>query len=179
MRWAWRFLLAMLLTACAEVEKPPAPVLRADVPTTPSKPLPPAVSPKFKSDTLKYLAKRHIEPQPTRPLNVRSHCTHTDAAGTTTRLDLLVKEAEVQSFNAQVTMKGYGACRFNLSDFEQAEKLPQALLKHKRESGCSVRMWEQGPKVTIAFNSCPKSCERDAFSYLWPILVEAKSGHCF
>jgi hypothetical protein len=40
-------------------------------------------------------------------------------------------------------------------------------------------MWEQGPKVTIAFNSCPKSCEGDAFSYLWPIMVEQKSGRCF
>jgi hypothetical protein len=66
-----------------------------------------------------------------------------------------------------------------LANFEQTEKLPQALLKHKTEEGCSVRMWEQGAKVTVAFNACPKSCERDAFSYLWPIMIEAKSGRCF
>ena len=177
--WHRTALLAvLLLAACAEVEK--VPEAQPEAAVKPDKPAPPPVSsPKFKSDTLKYLAKRHIEPQPTRPLNVRSRCTHTDAVGTTTRLDLVVKEAEVKSFTAQVTMKGYGTCRFNLSDFDQAEKLPQALLKHKSETGCSVRMWEQGPKVTIAFNSCAKSCERDAFSYLWPIMVEAKSGHCF
>ncbi len=179
--WQRSALLAvLLLAACAEVEKvkkvPEAP---PEVAAIPDKPAAPVSSPKFKSDTLKYLAKRRIEPQPTRPLNVSSRCTHTDAVGTTTRLDLLVKEAEVKSFTAQVTMKGYGTCRFNLSDFDQAEKLPQALLKHKSETGCTVRMWEQGPKVTIAFNSCAKSCERDAFSYLWPIMVEAKSGHCF
>ena len=76
-------------------------------------------------------------------------------------------------------MKGHGTCSFKLGDFEQVEKLPQALLKARNGSGCSIRMWEQGPKVTIAFNSCPKSCEGDAFSYLWPIMVEAKSGRCF
>ena len=90
----------------------------------------------------------------------------------------MVKEAEVKSFAAQVSMKDHGTCRFNLQDFEQTEKMPQPLLMHKRESGCSVRMWEQGPKVMVAFSSCPKSCEGDAFSYLWPIMVEAKSGRC-
>ena len=177
MRRIWAFLAALLLAACAEVEKAPAP--EPVVKPAPVKPSTAAASPKFKSDTLKYLAKRHIEVQPTRPLNIRSRCTHKDAIGTTTRLDLLVKDAEVQSFTAQVTMKGYGTCSFNLNDFEQSEKLPQALLKHKHEAGCSVRMWEQGQKITIAFNSCPKSCEKDAFSYLWPIMVEAKSGRCF
>ena len=75
----------------------------------------------------------------------------------------------MQTFDAQVTMKEYGACRFSLRDFEQIEKMPQALLRHRQETGCTVRMWEQGNKVTIAFDNCPKSCEGDAFSYLWPI----------
>jgi hypothetical protein len=57
--------------------------------------------------------------------------------------------------------------------------MPQALLQHRSESSCTARLWEQGARVTIAFNSCPKSCEGDAFSYLWPIMVEAKSGRCF
>jgi hypothetical protein len=39
-------------------------------------------------------------------------------------------------------------------------------------------MWEQGNNVTIAFNNCPKSCDGDAFSYLWPLIVEGKSGRC-
>ena len=172
MRRAWVFVAISLLAACAEVEKVAEPEVKIEE-------VPAAASPKFKSDTLKYLSKRMIKPQPTRALNVRSKCSHRDAIGTTTKLDLLVKEAEVKTFSALVTMKGYGACNFNLKDFEQAEKLPQALLKHKSEAGCSVRLWEQGSKVTIAFNSCPKSCEGDAFSYLWPIMLEAKSGRCF
>lgn len=176
--WRGRALLLVLFAAgCAEIEKPAevTPVLEAEVVTSAL----PGGEPKFKNSTLKYLANRNIKPQPTRPLNVRSKCSHRDAIGTATKLDLLVKEAVVKTFSAQVAIKGYGTCRFNLGDFDQAEKLPQALLRHKREPGCLVRMWEQGDQVTIAFNSCPKSCERDAFSYLWPIVVEAKSGRCF
>lgn len=168
------FLGALLLAACAEVPVAPEPVIEA--PSTE-----PALQEevKIRSQPLKYLVGRNLKPQPTRPLNVKSHCSHRDAVGTTTQLDLLVKEAVIKSFSAQVSMKGQGTCRFNLKDFEQTEKLPQALLKAKDGSDCSVRMWEQGTRVTLAFNSCPNSCERDAFSYLWPIMVEAKSGRCF
>lgn len=171
MRRVWP-LLALLAAGCAQVEKQPE-VVEKPVPETS------ATAPTIKSDKLKYLANRKITPQPTRPLNVRSRCSHRDAIGTTTKLDLMVKEAQVKKFSAQVNIRQYGACRFSLEDFEQVEQLPQVLLRHKADSGCTARMWEQGPKVTIAFNGCAKSCEKDAFSYLWPIMVEAKSGRCF
>ena len=172
MRQIWLILLLLLTAGCAEVAKQP------DVEEN-AAPEAPRAEPKIKSDKLKYLANRQIKPQPTRPLNIRSRCSHRDAIGTSTKLDLLVKEAQVKTFSAQVNIKQYGSCRFSLKDFEQVEKMPQVLLRHKTEDGCTARMWEQGPKVTIAFNGCAKSCERDAFSYLWPIMVEAKSGRCF
>ncbi len=164
-----------ILAGCAEVPKAPEPepVVEAAPAAEPE-----AASPKFKSDTLKYLAGRNLKPQPTRPLNVKSRCSHRDAIGTQTRLELLVKDALVKTFSAQVAIKGHGSCRFELKDFEQAERLPQALLRHKSDKDCSVRMWEQGSQVTVAFNSCPKSCEGQAFDYLWPVVVDARSGRC-
>lgn len=168
------FFLGLLgLAGCAETPRLPEPVVESAIPQ-------PTLEEegKIRSQPLKYLVGRNLKPLPTRPLNVKSRCSHRDAIGTTTQLDLLVKDAVVKTFSAQINMKGHGMCRFNLKDFEQTEKLPQALLKTKDGSGCSVRMWEEGSRVTVAFNSCPNSCERDAFSYLWPILVEAKSGRC-
>lgn len=162
---------AALLAACASPPPAPEPL---------PEPAPPVAeeTPKFKNSTLKYLANRNLKPQPTRPLNVRSRCSHRDAIGTVTRLNLLVKEAEVKSFDAQVSMKGHGVCNFNIKDFAQDAKLPQVLLRHKKESDCTVRMWEQGKEVTIAFNSCQQSCEGKAFDYLWPVVVDAKTGRC-
>ena len=161
MRAAW-LLTSLLMVGCAEMGKQPESA--------------PATVPgeqKIESQPLKYLKNRNIKPQPTRPLNVGAKCSTRDAVGTVRRLDLLVKEASVQTFDTQVTMKEHGTCRFNLREFEQVEKMP-----HRQEAGCTIRMWEQGSKVTIAFNNCPKSCDGDAFSYLWPLIVEDKSGRC-
>lgn len=160
------------LAGCAQVEKTrePEPALPDNVAAAPEQ--------RIESQPLKYLVGRKLKPQPTRPLNVKSKCTHRDAVGTQTRLNLLVKNAEVKAFSAQVSIPHRGSCRFELKNFEQTATLPQALLKAKDGSDCSVRMWEQGKEVTIAFNSCPAACEGEAFSYLWPILVDAKSGRC-
>lgn len=171
----WFLLVLLLLSACAEVEvekEEPAPVAEE---------LPPSPPPeeKMESQPLKYLLGRNLKPHPTRPLNVKSRCSVRDAVGTQTNLNLLVKNAEVKTFSAKVSIPKRGTCRFDLKDFQQAERLPQALLKASNGSGCQVRMWEEGTRVTLAFNNCPQSCEGDAFSYLWPIMVEAKTGRCF
>ncbi|MDR0777185.1 MAG: hypothetical protein LBE81_11195 [Azonexus sp.] len=166
-------LAALMLAACGT--KPPEPVVEQLPESTPAKEEKPALG----NSTLKHLAKRKLKPQPTRPLNVKSRCSHTDEIGTRMRLDLLVKNAEVKTFAAQVTMQEHGACRFDLKDFEQVEKLPQPLLRHKLAGDCTVRMWEQGSNVTIAFNSCPSACEGKAFDYLWPLIVDARNGRCY
>lgn len=174
-----RLLLALaagFLGACAEVERQPEP----SPPEAVAAPEPVAAAEqRMESQPLKYLVGRRLSPQPTRPLNVKSKCSHRDAVGTQTNLNLLVRNAEVKTFAAKVSIPKRGTCRFDLKDFNQAEKLPQALLKARDGSDCLVRLWEQGNRVTIAFNSCPRSCDGEAFSYLWPIMVEAKSGRCF
>lgn len=177
-RRIWPLLgLALLLSGCAEVDQrdPPAPSPAAK----PTKP--PAA--KLESQPLKYLVGRKLAPQPTRPLNVRSRCSHRDALGTRTHLDLLVKNAEVKTFSAEIDIPKHGICRFTLNSLKQREKMPQVLLVAKDGQPCSVRMWEEpyqrGTRVTIAFNSCPAACAGDTFDYLWPILVDAKTGRCF
>ena len=162
-RCAW-LLLPLLAAGCADWEAGRNPG-RASASTA-------IGEQKIESQPLKYLKNRNLKPQPTRPLNVRAKCSTKDAIGTVRRLDLLVKEASVQTFDAQVTMKEHGACRFNLRDFEQIEKMPQALLRHRQETGCTVRMWEQGNKVTIAFNNCPEILRRRCFQL--PVAVDRR-----
>ena len=163
------------LAGCAEVEKKEAPAE-----TTPTAVAP---KPKLESQPLKYLVGRKFAPQPTRPLNIRSRCTHRDAVGTRTRLDLLVKNAEVKTFSAEIAIAKHGTCRFSMKSLVQQEKLPQVRLNAKDGQTCTVRMWEEpyqrGSRITIAFNSCPAACDGDTFDYLWPILVDAKTGRCF
>ena len=75
-------LMVAVLAACAT---PPAPTPEATAPAPVESAPSAAKSPEFKNSTLKYLAKRNLKPQPTRPLNVRSRCSHKDAIGTVTR----------------------------------------------------------------------------------------------
>lgn len=172
MRAAVILALIGFLASCVQVPE--------QAPSSPSAPVatetPPAVP---QSQPLKYLVGRKFTPQPTRPLNVRSRCSTRDALGTTTRLNLQVKNADVKAFTAEVAIPKHGVCRFDIKNFEQKERLPQVLLTARDSSSCLVRMWEQGPRVTIAFNQCPAACTGDTFDYLWPIMVDAKSGRCF
>ncbi len=172
----------LLLVACGDTARRsvPSQPLPEPQPIPEERPRASSVdTPKFKESTLRLLASRNLQVQPNRPVRVASECTHTDDLGTRTRLSLNVNDARVQLFNAEVAIKGQGICRFAADDFEQEQRMPQVLLRHKVQRDCLVRMWEEGPKVTIAFNTCPRSCEGKAFDYLWPIVVETKSGRCY
>ena len=118
---------------------------------------------------------------PDRALDVRASCRFKDVAGGRGSLELQVKHAEVKRFLAEVSIPRQGMCRFDMKHFQQTEKLPNVVLTDT-ESGCTVRMWEQEigktKGVTVAFNNCQAKCEGDAFSYLWPILVDPRNGRC-
>lgn len=170
----------LILAGCAtEREETP----RGDAPQAakgPAKGQSSTRPPTLSAAAQRALAKHGIKPHDTSPVTVNSDCSHVDEIGTATKLKLAVGEGEVSDFNADVLIKGRGRCRFNLADFRQETRAPQVLLRHARDKNCTVRMWrEQTEKITIAFNSCQRSCEGKAFDYLWPILVESGSGRCF
>jgi len=169
-------LLSAILAACGVTPPRPTP---APPPTPAPAPAPREETPQISNSTQKYLARRNLKPQPTRPLNVASRCSHDDKVDTRIQLDLRVENAVVKTFAAQVAMKDHGVCRFDLKDFEQTATLPQPLLRHQRAGDCTVRMWEQESKVTIAFSSCQIACEGKAFDYLWPVVVDTRGGGCY
>lgn len=117
-----------------------------------------------------------LKPMPVRPLNVQADCHFKDEAGyaATARLD--VSYSEVRSFAATVDVPRRGSCQFDLADFKQVQKEPHVELRAR--DGCTVRMWEQGEQVTVAFTQCASRCSRGTFDYVWPILVDRPSGRC-
>jgi hypothetical protein len=133
--------------------------------------------PAIVSQPLKHLANRKLEPIPDRPLNVKTNCSFRDQTGYRGRLDIQVKEADVRRFRAEVNIPKRGTCRFDLKEFEQADKAPVALAKTNGDE-CKVRVWEQQDRVTVAFRDCQAQCSGESFDYLWPILVDAKTGKC-
>lgn len=165
--------LILLLGACATPEPPPPPP-PAPVPAPPP---PKAEKPRIESQPLKHLAGRNLKPMPIKPLNVKTQCTFRDeVTGTRGRLDLQVKEDEVKRFVAEVNIPKRGVCRFNMKDFDQDKGRHPVTLNGN--GSCAVRMWEQESRVTVAFNECAAKCEGNAYEYLWPILIDGKTGRC-
>ena len=165
--------LALLLGACATPEPIPAPSLEepeGTVMETPPKT-------RIQSQPLKHLLGRNLKPIPDKALEVRTKCSFRDVAGGRGSMDLQVKQAEVKRFVAEVNIPKQGLCRFDMKHFQQTARLPNVVLTDEA-SGCVVRMWEQEKGVTVSFNSCQGKCGGDAFSYLWPILVDTRNGRC-
>lgn len=164
-----------LLAACSTTERQ----LTAAPPPTPLAKPPPAEiwqPPEIdEAAALKRLMANSPKPIPTRPLNVKTQCTFSDPTGYRGSLRLQVTDAAVEKFEAEVMIPKRGVCRFALKDFAQAEHLPNVRLA---ADACSVHMWEQGARTTVAFTGCAAQCSGEAFDYLWPILVDTNGGRC-
>lgn len=176
-RWLASLAVGLLFAGCATPppDSDPTPGPAAAKPSTSR----PSRQPGLSAEAQRALARRGIKQHDTSPVSVTSRCSHVDEIGTSTKLNLQVDDGDVRDFQANVAIKGRGTCRFALSDFRQESATPQVLLRHAKDNKCTVRMWrEQSEKITIAFTGCHKSCEGKAFDYLWPILVESKSGQC-
>jgi hypothetical protein len=160
--------LALAASGCAVV-KPTQPDVSADAST--ESPAPSMGAGKW----TRHGRKRG--PIPTRALNVAADCAFKDETGYSGVMKLKVADAEVHAFEAKVDIPGRGACNFNLRDFRQTARMPNVALSAQR-SQCIVRMWEQGRRVTVAFNNCQDRCSGEAYSYLWPIMADAQTGSC-
>ena len=177
MRRIYAATLILLLAACATPEPAPESPAPAPEPVAAKKPKPERIE----SQPLKHLRNRNLKPMPVQALNVKTKCTFRDAIGTRGKMDLQVKDAEVQRFTAEVNIPKQGTCRFDMKNFRQIGTLPTVQLADAA-NGCSVRMWSQElgreKSVTVAFTGCQAQCSGDSFSYLWPILVDTRNGHC-
>lgn len=163
-----------LLGACAM----PPPVSEAPVAVVAT---PPAPAPAGKASQLPPVAAKARAkkpgPIPTRALNLKTECRFRDETGYNGELKIAVEDARVNAFEARVNIPQRGTCNFNLKNFRQTRELPTVELSH-RDNRCVVHVWEQGERVTVAFQQCQSMCSGRAWEYLWPILAYRGDGSC-
>ena len=116
-------------------------------------------------------------PIPARPLDARADCSYRDETGTSGTLKLEVVRARVRTFEASVNYPRHGICRFTLGDFRQTLEQPSIELS-QQGGACIVRMWEQGNRVTVAFQHCNNMCSGSAYEQLLPIIYYRHDGSC-
>lgn len=115
---------------------------------------------------------------PARPLSVRAKCTARDETGYTESIRLAVDEGRVGLLEAKIEIPRRGSCGFHLSDFRQTRTEPHVELRSSTGTMCTVRMWQQNDRFTVAFNECHEKCTRGAFDYVWPIQLKLADGSC-
>lgn len=165
-------LLSLLLGACAVPEHAP----QAIPPAEPAQPRTEIKAPSVA--TVPRMPKAGKPgPIPTRALNVRADCKFQDESGYNGTMTLTVEQARVQTFAANVNIPRRGNCKFDLKNFRQTREMPNVVLTHLSDR-CIVHVWEQGKRVTVAFQQCQKMCSGNAWEGLWPILTDTRDGSC-
>lgn len=161
-----RAVIRRLLTAAA--------LLAASCATPPPPPPPPAPPPKVEPAPPPPPPK--VETPKAKTLDLSHECRFKNITGYNGDAKVKVSESKVSHFTAHVNIPRRGTCNFEHVDFKQVREAPHVELASAK--GCKVRMWEQGPKFTVAFADCNKHCTGNAADYLWPILVDKPSGNC-
>lgn len=116
-------------------------------------------------------------PIPARPLDVRADCSYRDETGGSGMLRLDVAAARVRAFEAKANFPQHGSCHFVLKDFRQTKEMPAIELVQPSGS-CIVRMWEQGTRVTVAFQQCQAMCTGSAWDQMLPMIYDRRDGSC-
>jgi hypothetical protein len=111
-------------------------------------------------------------------LSVRSTCNSRDATGYTESIRLSVDQGQVQALEAKIVIPRRGSCGFRLADFHQTRSAPHVELRASSSTQCTVRMWEQSGRFTVAFSDCHEKCTRGAFDYVWPVELNSADGSC-
>ncbi len=111
-------------------------------------------------------------------LSVRSDCKSRDQTGYTESIKLAVEQGRVDMLEARIDIPRRGSCGFRLADFRQTHTKPHVELQSIAGTKCTVRMWRQGERFTVAFSECHEKCTRGAFDYVWPVELNAADGSC-
>lgn len=168
-------LVVVLLAGCASKE--PQPTARpAPAPTPAPEVAKPAPAPAAPTETYSKLAGHVIKPNVAKPMNVKTECSYRDPTGYGGQLKLAVSNSDVSALQADIQVPKRGNCSWALKNFRQTAKEPTLTLNSS--GACSIRLWQQEDKITVAFANCKASCQGDSFDYVWPIIVNTKTGKC-
>jgi hypothetical protein len=170
-------LVVALLAGCASKEpQPTAKPAPAPTPAPAPEVAKPAPAPAAPTETYSKLAGRTIKPNVAKPMNIKADCTYRDPTGYGGKLKLVVSNSAVSALQADIQVPKRGNCAWALKDFHQTAKEPTLTLSSS--GACSIRLWEQEDKITVAFSNCKDRCQGDSFDYVWPIIVNTKTGKC-
>jgi len=111
-------------------------------------------------------------------LNLNGNCAGKDETGYAENARIEVAGGQVRALEAHIEIPKRGSCSYRLADFNQTMATPYVMLVARSATGCALRLWQQGDRITLAPTDCADKCSRGAFEYAWPVEFAA-DGSCY
>ena len=111
-------------------------------------------------------------------LTFTGNCVGREETGYAENVRLEVAGGQVRAFEARIDIPSRGSCSYQLADFQQSRQAPFVELLARANTGCAVRVWQQGDRITLAATDCAEKCTRGAFEYAWPVEFNT-AGRCY
>ena len=103
-------------------------------------------------------------------------CVARDETGYVENAQISVADGKVSQLAVRIDVPKRGACRYQLAAFRQTKQTPFVELVATSDAACSIRVWQQGDRVTLAATDCADKCARGAFEYAWPVSFSTAGG---
>lgn len=180
--------LCLLLAACSSTPSTPPAPSETPAPEPPASETGPSaepwstIPPKRSGSLLAKVDDQRLRAQLQKnhkPINIKHRCGFLNETGYkgSTHIEIAHGEVKQLATRIEVPLAG-GRCDFEFNGFRQTARSPAIELRHP-EDGCTVRIWAQGPQLTVSYTQCATRCSSaETFKSIWPVLIDQASGKC-
>ena len=109
-------------------------------------------------------------------MTFKGSCVAKDETGYAENAQLGITDGTVNQLAVRIDIPKRGSCRYQLAAFRQTKQTPFVELVATSNAACSLRMWQQGDRVTFAATDCADKCTRGSFDYAWPVEFNTAGG---
>lgn len=117
-------------------------------------------------------------PIPAHEIDMTGTCKRTEEDGFREDASMRVSHNAVQVLTWKLWVSRRGSCQFDLTEFKQVQQTPHIELHALDGSGCTLMIWQDPRRVTLAHARCEKHCTPGIYDEAWPVLFDPKSGAC-
>ncbi|MGT2505534.1 hypothetical protein [Cupriavidus basilensis] len=113
-----------------------------------------------------------------RDIDISANCQRTEEDGFREDAHMQVVSNDVRSLSWKLWVGRRGSCHFDLAEFRQVRKTPHIELRAIDDSGCTLMVWQDPRRVTLAHAHCEQHCTPGIYEQAWPVLFNPRSGTC-
>ncbi len=116
-------------------------------------------------------------PSPPVPgLSFKGSCVAKDETGYAENAQIDIADGKVSQLAVRIDVPKRGSCRYQLAAFKQIKTTPFVELQANSNAACSLRVWHQADRVTLAATDCADKCAPGTFDYAWPVEFQTAGG---